>query len=75
MKKREKSFHTERNVSTLNLLTPQEVCARLRISRPTLVRLIAEKKLSAVRVGVQWRISEESLENFVVANHSQSSAA
>jgi len=45
------------------MLTIQEVCQELKLSRWTVARLIKEGKLRAVRVGGRsWRIPEEELE-------------
>jgi len=47
---------------TPRLLTPAEVAAELRISSPTVYRLIATGELRAARVGGQLRIERADVE-------------
>lgn len=43
------------------MLTPPEVAEILRVSLQTVLRLIRDGKLHAVKVGRQWRIPRDSL--------------
>ena len=43
------------------VLTLEECCQILRISRGTLARLIKDKQLKAFRVGDRWRVKREEL--------------
>jgi excisionase family DNA binding protein len=45
--------------------TIEEVAELLRVSTPTVRKLIKEKRLKAVRVGVQLRIKKEDLDRFL----------
>lgn len=47
------------------VLTFREVRLQLRCSAPTLRKLIRSGKLPAVRLGMQWRIREQDLKNFM----------
>ncbi len=42
-------------------LTPKEVATLLRVSYPTVIRLINDGEFDAIRVGAQWRIRRESV--------------
>jgi len=44
-------------------LTIAQVCERMQLSRPTVVGLIHEGQLKAVKVGRHWRISTASVES------------
>lgn len=48
-----------------NILTVEEVADILRVSPQTVRKLIREKKLRTVRVGVQIRIRQSELERFL----------
>lgn len=50
---------------SLELLTTAQACARLGISRKTLVKLAKERKLERVKFGGQTRITARSLERLV----------
>ncbi|MEI7434712.1 MAG: helix-turn-helix domain-containing protein [Methanomicrobiales archaeon] len=45
--------------------TVAEVAAMLRVHVQTVRSLIAKQKLGAVRVGAEWRISQEQFDQFV----------
>jgi excisionase family DNA binding protein len=65
MGKTAKPIQIEQDVSSPFYLTAQEICAHLRISRPSFVRLVRDGKLGAVRVGGQWRVSRTSLRSYI----------
>jgi excisionase family DNA binding protein len=46
-------------------LTVAEVVERFRVSKMSIYRLIEAGELSAVRLGTQWRITEEALVQYV----------
>ena len=48
-----------------NLLTVQQVMEKLQVSDETVYRYIKAGKLKAVRVGWLWRVTPESLEQFL----------
>jgi excisionase family DNA binding protein len=45
-----------------DLMTPDEAAAYLRVSRMTVYRLVREHKLSALKIGGQWRFRKEFLD-------------
>jgi DNA binding domain, excisionase family len=47
------------------LLTIREVAEVLRIHARTAYRLVKDGHLAAIRVGTQWRVTEEALHNYV----------
>lgn len=47
--------------SDARALTLDQVCYLTQLSRPSVVRLITEKRLHAIKVGRSWRISAVSL--------------
>ncbi|MHC1753051.1 helix-turn-helix domain-containing protein [Humidesulfovibrio sp.] len=47
------------------LLTIQEVADILRIHARTAYRLVKDGSLSAIRVGTQWRVTEDALHEYV----------
>ena len=49
-------------------LSVTEVAARLGVSRDTVLRLVAKGSLPALRVGQQWRVSEEDLTLYIEEN-------
>ena len=54
------------NAGEDRLLTFQEVRDYLRISRPTLLRLVQEDKLLvAIRVGYEWRFRKSDVEAYL----------
>jgi excisionase family DNA binding protein len=49
----------------LRLMTATEVAEQLRITKPTVVKLIENKQLRGIRVGGQYRITAASFEKFI----------
>lgn len=49
----------------MELLTTSETARMLRVTRQTVVRMIADGRITASRVGGQWRISKEWLERYL----------
>ena len=47
------------------LLTPQEVADKLRVSYITVIRWIYSGKLPARKAGVQWRVTREDAEGIL----------
>ena len=50
------------------LLTFRDVQEILLISQTTLLRLVAEKKIGAYKVGQQWRFSEDHVRDYLERN-------
>lgn len=48
--------------------TPNEVAGRLRISKMTVYRLIANGELTAVKIGRSYRIPHDALDRYVKNN-------
>lgn len=53
------------------LLTVKEVAAILRVSQPTVLRMIDDGQIRAIRVRNQWRISREDLDAYLRGEPSQ----
>ncbi len=49
----------------LNYYTLAEIAEQLQITRRTLYSWVKEGKLPAVKLGRQWRVSEEALADFL----------
>jgi excisionase family DNA binding protein len=49
---------------SLQVLTIQEVATQLKVSEDTILRQIKANKLSAAKIGKQWRIAESDLNTF-----------
>lgn len=49
----------------MELLTASETARMLRVTRQTVARMIADGRITASRVGGQWRISKEWLERYL----------
>lgn len=49
----------------MNYLTVKEAMKLLKVSRPTLYKLISDGKLPAVKVGKEWRILEQDIPTFL----------
>lgn len=47
------------------LLTVHEVAQRLQVSYGTVYSLLREEKLAAVKIGSQWRVEPEKLDDFI----------
>lgn len=52
-----------------------EVADALGVSRPTVRRLIEDRRLTALRVGRHWKISDRELERFRADNTTQALAS
>lgn len=48
-----------------DIITLDEATTLLKLSKPTLYRLVQSKTIPAAKVGGQWRFSREQLEDFV----------
>ena len=48
------------------VLTTHEACRYLRVSRPTFLKMIADGKIKAQKVGRGWKVLESELERFLV---------
>jgi len=51
--------------SDARALTLNQVCHLTQLSRPSVVRLIKEQRLHAIKVGRTWRISAASLDRLL----------
>jgi len=49
----------------MTVIKPGEAAKKLKLSKKTTYELIAKGVIPAVRVGHQWRLSEEALERFM----------
>ena len=49
----------------MDLLTPEEVAAEVRVTRRTVYEWLRKGKLSALRAGRSWRVRREDLETFL----------
>jgi len=49
-------------------LTLPQVCRRMQLSRPVVVKLIQSGELAAIKAGSHWRISAASVERLAVGN-------
>ena len=54
---------------------PSEIAEKLRISTPTVRKLIADGLLSAVSIGVQKRVDSEELARFIAENKTPSESS
>lgn len=52
----------------MNLYTTDEVAEILKMKVTTIRALIRDKKLPAIKIGTEYRISEEDLKNFLNEN-------
>ncbi len=50
------------------LLTVEEVAGYLKIDRITLYRMLARKKIPAIRVGGQWRFYRKMIDAWLMKN-------
>lgn len=48
-------------------MSVMDVCERLKINRSTVLRLIQTGKLSAIKLARKWRVSEDSLAQYLAA--------
>lgn len=56
------------NNSAKHFLTPQEVAKDLQLNTLTVYGYIRRKKLVAVKIGRNYRITKEDLEKFIESN-------
>jgi excisionase family DNA binding protein len=52
-------------------LTLPQVCRRMQLSRPAVVKLIEGGRLAAIKAGRHWRISAESVEHLAKGGDQQ----
>jgi len=52
-------------MTDIRYLTIEEAAQLLRIHPDTVRRLLREKRLPGKKIGREWRISQEALDNFV----------
>jgi excisionase family DNA binding protein len=48
-----------------DLLTIEEIAAKLRVNLDTVRRLLRQKKLPGVKIGAQWRVSAAALRAYI----------
>ncbi|MBA7665936.1 hypothetical protein ES703_74011 [subsurface metagenome] len=48
-----------------DILTPKQAAEYLKISKPTMYKLLKQRKIPARRLGKQWRISKAVLDAFL----------
>lgn len=48
-----------------DILTPKQAAKYLKISKPTMYKLLKKRKIPARRLGKQWRISKAVLDKFL----------
>lgn len=54
------------------ILTLNETCSYLRVSRPTLVKLLKSGEIKSFKVGRRvWKISRSDLEDYINTNRRQ----
>lgn len=51
--------------TTIHLYTLKEVCDVVQLSRRTIYNYLKDGSLKAVKVGSQWRVTEEELKAFI----------
>jgi excisionase family DNA binding protein len=49
----------------MTVYTPKEVAAQFKVIPVVVVRMIRDKKLSAVKFGGSWRITQEHLDEYL----------
>ena len=59
---------SEKYLKGAELLTVREVARFLKVNEYTLYRLVAKKKLPAIKVGSQWRFERRVLERWLRNN-------
>jgi len=65
MKEVRKELASREETDMSEILTPEEAATRLKLHKKTVYRLLKDKKLPGARVGGSWRMTEESLRNFL----------
>lgn len=53
-------------MDNLNLLTIEELCEKLQVSKNTAYSLLNSKKIKGLKVGRNWRILQESIEEYII---------
>ena len=53
--------------------TFDEVCKILKISRPTMDRILAQKKIKGIKVGKRWRFQPKHLREYLDSNSNRES--
>lgn len=53
-------------MDNLNLLTIEELCEKLQVSKNTAYSLLNRKKIKGLKVGRNWRILQESIEEYII---------
>jgi excisionase family DNA binding protein len=49
------------------MLKVEDVCGRLGLSRETVWRMLGDGRLSGLKIGRHWRVSEEALADYLAA--------
>lgn len=52
-------------MDNLNLFTIEELCEKLQVSKNTAYSLLNSKKIKGLKVGRNWRILQESIEEYI----------
>ena len=60
-------------MNEIKVYTLKEVAAILKVTRRTLYNYVSSGKLHAVKMGKYWRVSEESLRDFISKGTSEES--
>ena len=47
------------------IMTPKEAAEYLKVSKPTIYKLLRQRKIPARRLGYQWRIWKVALDEFL----------
>lgn len=53
-------------MNNLNLLIIEELCEKLQVSKNTAYSLLNNKKIKGLKVGRNWRILQESIEEYII---------
>ena len=61
-------------MAEIKVYTLEEVADILKVTRRTLYSYVKEGKLQAVKMGKYWRVSEQSLQNFIAVGTEVSDA-
>jgi len=51
--------------------TTEEVAAMLHLHPQTVRSLILKKRMGAIKIGMEWRVSEEDLTEFILENRNK----
>ena len=51
--------------------TTEEVAEMLRLNVQTVRNLLIKKRMGAIKIGIEWRISEEDLAEFIKENRNK----